>query len=80
MTKLIFSTTSGSEWRRWDLHIDSPGTTFEDQFGGEGSWEAYVERIEIATPAIEALGITDYFRLDGYKQVRERKDLGKLKM
>ena len=81
MTKLIFQQhySSGSEWRRWDPHIHSPGTTFEDRFGGEGSWEEYILRIEAATPVIESLGVTDYFRLDGYKRVLERKNSGKLK-
>ena len=69
---------AGSNWRRWDPHIHSPGTTFADQFGGEGSWDEYIERINSATPKIEALGVTDYFRLDGYKRVLEQKRNGKL--
>lgn len=68
----------GSNWRRWDPHIHSPGTTFEDRFGGDDSWEDYVARLESSSPAIEALGVTDYFRLDGYKRVLERKKSGQL--
>ena len=81
MTKQNFGQyyASGSEWRRWDPHIHSPGTTFEDRFGGDGSWEEYIARIETATPSIEALGVTDYFRLDGYKHIWERKKSGQLK-
>lgn len=68
----------GSEWRRWDPHIHSPGTTFEDRFGGDGSWDEYIDRLNNSSPAIEALGVTDYFRLDGYKHVRERQEAGTL--
>ncbi len=35
----------GSEWRKWDLHIHTPGTKKNDQFEGsslEDKWEKYV--------------------------------------
>ena len=70
---------SGSNWRRWDPHIHSPGTTFEDRFGGDKSWDDYIARLESTSPAIEALGVTDYFRLDGYKKVIAKKTAGALK-
>ncbi len=70
---------AGSLWRRWDPHMHSPGTVFADRFGGEGSWDDYVARLESASPKIEAIGVTDYFRLDGYKHVIARRDEGKLK-
>lgn len=80
MTKTMTETYDpvGSEWRRWDPHIHSPGTTFEDRFGGEGSWDEYIDRLNGSSPPIEALGETDYFRLDGYKRVLECKEAGKL--
>lgn len=65
--------SAGALWRRWDPHIHSPGTVFEDHFGGEGSWEEYVNLIENASPKIEALGVADYFRLDGYKDILKQK-------
>ena len=52
----------GSLWLRWDPHVHAPGTIFNDQF--KGDWEAYLAAIEGATPAIRALGITDYYGLD----------------
>jgi hypothetical protein len=61
----------GSIWRRWDPHIHAPGTLFEDQFGGD--WEAYFKAIEESTPRIRALGVTDYFCIETYKDVRRRK-------
>ncbi|MCA9233337.1 MAG: hypothetical protein KDA57_22020, partial [Planctomycetales bacterium] len=68
----------GSLWRRWDPHIHAPGTVFNDQFGGDGSWEEYLTRIEQSSPRIEALGITDYFSLDIYEEVCDWKSNGRL--
>ena len=61
----------GSEWHRWDPHIHAPGTSQEDHFGGD--WEGYLTRIEKSSPAIRALGITDYLCINTYKQVRQLK-------
>ena len=69
---------SGSNWRRWDPHIHSPGTTFEDRFGGDDSWDDYIDQLKSVSPTIEALGVTDYFRLDGYKKVIGRWKAGGL--
>lgn len=66
----------GSEWRRWDPHIHAPGTLKNDQFGGR--WEEYLQRIEVAVPRVEALGITDYFSLGTYEAVRAHKERGRL--
>lgn len=44
-----------------------------DQFNGADSWEQYLAKIETATPAIRALGVTDYYLLDTYERVREAK-------
>jgi hypothetical protein len=66
----------GSAWHRWDPHIHTPGTLLNDQFGGD--WDAYVLRIDRARPAPVALGITDYFCLRGYKELRQRQRNGVL--
>jgi ABC-type lipoprotein export system ATPase subunit len=66
----------GSLWHRWDPHLHAPGTLLNDQFGGD--WDKYLERIEQSEPKIEALGVTDYFCIDTYKEVRERKAQGRL--
>ena len=47
-----------------------------DQFGGD--WEAYLTRIEQSSPPIRALGVTDYFCIETYRQVRQRKASGRL--
>lgn len=44
-----------------------------DQFRGTDSFEQYLDKIETATPAIRALGVTDYYLLDTYELVRDAK-------
>ncbi len=66
----------GSEWNRWDPHIHSPGTVFNDQFKGE--WDKYLTAIEQSTPRIRALGITDYYSIRTYQEVKKRKAADRL--
>ena len=70
--------TSGSEWRRWEPHIHTPGTVLNNQFGGVGAWDTYLSNIESCAPVIEALGVTDYYLTETYEEVRRRKDAGRL--
>jgi len=70
--------TKGSEWRRWEPHIHTPGTVLNDQFGGVGAWETYLSNIETCSPMIEAVGVTDYYLTETYDEVRRRKDADRL--
>jgi hypothetical protein len=73
------SNSRGSEWRRWDLHIHTPGTQKNDKFEGKDSdekWDNYYSDIENyigdgsdPTKAIAAIGITDYVSVDNYSKV-----------
>jgi ABC-type lipoprotein export system ATPase subunit/uncharacterized protein (UPF0335 family) len=56
----------GSEWRKWDLHIHSPGTKKNDGYKGSTGniWDEYCKRIEDSD--VQVFGITDYFSADGY--------------
>ena len=56
----------GSEWRKWDLHLHSPGTKLNDQFKMEGGncWGKYCQNLHDSD--VQAFGITDYFSVDGY--------------
>ncbi len=49
-----------------------------NQFRGADVWERYLTALETQTPLIEALGITDYYCLECYEQVRAAKDAGRL--
>jgi energy-coupling factor transporter ATP-binding protein EcfA2 len=68
----------GAVWRRWDPHIHTPGTILSSQFGGPSAWDDYLERIENATPTVQAIGITDYWSLDRYEEVLEHRANGRL--
>jgi len=75
----------GSEWRRWDLHIHTPGTLKNDQYSGgnpEEKWDKFYS--DIATyigdgsdecKSIVAIGITDYLSVDNYKKVIQDRKL-----
>jgi hypothetical protein len=66
----------GSIWHRWDPHLHAPGTLLTDQFNGD--WESYVSSIENSSPIIRALGVTDYFCIQTYREVRKLKATGRL--
>jgi len=66
----------GSEWRRWDLHIHTPGTALNDQFG---TWDEYLSAIEAADPRIAVIGVTDYLTLRSYKRLLPFLEAGRLK-
>lgn len=75
----------GSEWRRWDLHIHTPGTKKNDNFLGsslEDKWNnfytaisSYIENGEDSVRHISVLGITDYLSIENYIRVREENRL-----
>jgi hypothetical protein len=52
----------GSEWRRWDLHVHTPETILNNQFG---DWEEYLKTVE-AHPDVKVLGVTDYMSIANY--------------
>lgn len=68
----------GSEWRRWEPHIHAPGTAMNNQFSGPTAWDDYLAALETATPAIEAIAVTDYYVTDTYEEVLRHKALGRL--
>lgn len=76
------SLSRGSEWRRWDLHIHSPASALNNQFprlkNGEPDWDAYIAKLE-SLSGISAMGITDYFTIEGYKKVLEYRSKGRLR-
>lgn len=68
----------GSEWRIWDLHIHTPGTAKNDQYGNdEAVWEAYIAKLEENTD-VAVLGITDYFSIENYLFLKQKQAEGRL--
>lgn len=59
----------GSEWNKWDLHIHTPESGMANEFGND--WDKYVQSLFRSAIAnnIVAIGITDYFTIDGYKKL-----------
>ena len=59
----------GSEWQKWDLHVHSPESGMANEFGND--WDKYVQSLfeHAIKNNIVAIGITDYFTVDGYKKL-----------
>lgn len=67
----------GSEWRKWDFHVHTPYSLLNNQYGinpfeDDCDFDNYVK--ELFTRAVDkgiaAIGITDYFMIEGYKRIR----------
>jgi len=61
----------GSEWRKWDLHVHTPFSYLNTQFGND--FDEYVRQLFKKTieKNIAAIGITDYFTIEGYKKLKQ---------
>lgn len=68
----------GSLWNRWDPHIHLPGTALNDQYKGTDAMEEFIRLVETSEPRIRALGVTDYFGMEGYGKLVEAKKSGRL--
>lgn len=77
-TRTTENFNSGSHWHRWDPHVHAPGTLLNDQFKGSHPWNEYLTKLEQASPAIEAVGATDYYTLATYERLVEEKAKGRL--
>lgn len=61
----------GSEWRKWDLHVHTPGTLKADNYTGgntDAGWDKFCEDINNSAEEIAVIGVTDYLLLDNYKK------------
>jgi energy-coupling factor transporter ATP-binding protein EcfA2 len=70
----------GSLWRKWDLHVHSPASVFNNQFQGSDEsdkWEQYLKKVESLTD-VAVLGVTDYWSMRGYKKLRSFKEQGRI--
>ena len=65
----------GSEWRKWDLHVHTKNTNKNDQFKSSDFNEFCVKFFtEAILHDIKVIGITDYFSIENYKQVKKFQD------
>lgn len=75
-----FPYPKGSEWKKWDLHIHTPLSIIQ-HYGGdqEDVWEKFVNKLEKLPTEVTAIGINDYYFIDGYeKLIKEYKNKGRL--
>lgn len=69
-------TARGSVWRKWDFHIHTPYSILNNQYGcnpnDEASFDEYVKKLftKAVEKGIAAIGITDYFSIEGYRRIR----------
>jgi hypothetical protein len=57
----------GSVWRKWDLHVHTPGTKLSDGYtrrDGALDWDRFCQAVEGSDVAV--VGITDYFSLSSF--------------
>ena len=64
-------TNRGSEWRRWDLHLHTKGTNKNDCYVC-ADMESFCKLLfkKAVEKEIYAIGITDYFSIARYKEVK----------
>jgi len=67
---VTFGWSRGSQWRRWDPHIHTPSTLLANKYGDD--WDAFDAAVNAAFPVVEAVGVTDYATLRGYREFRNR--------
>lgn len=71
---------NGNNWLKWDLHIHTPDTLFNNQYKGsnrEKVWDEYISKLEASN--LDVIGINDYYSILGFKKVLEYKKRGRLK-
>ena len=72
----------GSTWNKWDFHVHTPYSILNNEFGfnPDPEWKTDIVEFDeyvrtLFTKAVEkgivAIGITDYFSIDGYKRIQE---------
>ena len=70
----------GSEWHIWDFHVHTPYSRLNNGFGfdptrddSEEKFDEYVKTLftKAVHKGIVAIGITDYFFIDGYKRIKQ---------
>lgn len=74
----------GSQWHKWDFHVHTPYSILNNQFPcnnqfpwtpysqDEPAFDGYVRTLftKAVQANVSAIGITDYFSVDGYKRIR----------
>lgn len=69
----------GSTWRKWDLHVHTPTSVFQN-YGGDSveTWNRFIDELEALPPEFAVLGVNDYLFIDGYRRLMAEKAAGRL--
>lgn len=68
----MYRNPTGSEWRKWDLHVHIPGTKLSNAYvkaGTELDWSQFCQILHDSD--VSAFGITDYFSLNGFFEFKQ---------
>ena len=68
---------SGSQWRKWDLHVHTPCSLFHN-YTGDATWERFVRELEVLPTEFKVIGVNDYIFLEGFRKLKAEKDKGRL--
>ena len=60
----------GSEWRKWDLQVHTPFSSLNNSFSED--FDVYAKTLleSAIEKKIAAIGVTDYFSIEGYKRLK----------
>lgn len=69
----------GATWGIWDLHVHTPASMVGG-YGGDTdeAWERFIVDLENLPSDFRAVGINDYWFLDGYRRVRAERAKGRI--
>jgi hypothetical protein len=70
----------GAEWHKWDLHVHTPASV-EQYYGDrvqEQTWNKYIDALAALPDEIRAIGVNDYFSIEGYRRIVEARASGRL--
>lgn len=73
----------GSTWNIWDFHLHTPCSILNNQFGdpdSEQTWGSFLTAVETVAKekGVAAIGVTDYFSIEGYKKLIQYQSEGRL--
>jgi ABC-type lipoprotein export system ATPase subunit len=68
----------GSIWRKWDLHVHTPYSIFNN-YSDPDPWGRFIQELEQLPPEFKVIGVNDYLFLDGYKYLLSEKNNDRLK-
>jgi ABC-type lipoprotein export system ATPase subunit len=75
---LLMAYEEGSSWRKWDLHVHSPGSHTAAYGNSDEAWHRFLADLAALPPAFGVIGINDYMWVDGYARVLEAHQAGAL--